>query len=190
MAERICVDPEALRSVSGQLSRAAGDLQSLQQRLERARNSLDMEARRRANIEGELDNVRGRALFLCGSLESMAHYLTGRAYAFEDADGKRALNWDLFILDNNPLWWAWISSGSPLSFQDWLESGGGISDTGPSGMALCQGHISLLALDQANMAVALAAALAARVLPPLAKAASLATWSTAARDAVGRACTA
>lgn len=55
---RILVNSDELRALSAQLRQVAGDLRGLEGRLGCALGSLDWEARRKAEVEGQVAHAR------------------------------------------------------------------------------------------------------------------------------------
>jgi uncharacterized protein YukE/peptidoglycan hydrolase-like protein with peptidoglycan-binding domain len=83
---RILVHPEELHDLSGQMSRAAGELRAISARLMSALSTLDWESRLQVGMHGEAAAARSMAEDLAGQAEVIARYLNRKAHDFADAD--------------------------------------------------------------------------------------------------------
>ncbi len=85
---RILITPELLEGLAQQVAQTAAQLYELGERLGRALNALDWEARQRANVEGLVNAARSRAQHLADEANRLARFLTDRASAFRQADAQ------------------------------------------------------------------------------------------------------
>lgn len=85
---RIVVRPDQLRTLSAQLSRAAGEISDVGGRVGHVLGGLNWEVRQRVNVEGMVNQARSRANALASQAMEMARYLERKAQAFEEADGQ------------------------------------------------------------------------------------------------------
>lgn len=82
----IIVSPERLRALAAQLQQASYDLESLQQRLSRAYESVEWQARSRSRAESEVSGAASRARAQAAALRVMSQALLAKAGQFVQAD--------------------------------------------------------------------------------------------------------